>query len=128
MSEYTEIGNGEKQKYSQFHILLEIRGVKCRRNRRHIIATPNDPPIVTNTPGIHDGQMFRRNRSNMIATPNDPPIVTNTPAIPTVPEHQDTTVPGQPTVHVEHKSPNHTPIRTRSGREVKKPDRLIEHY
>ena len=96
------------------------------------------------------GQVFRRNRRHILATPNDPPIVVSTPAIPMVSEHQNTTVPGQPAVHVarkspnnvpirtpavpgqpavhiEQKSPNHAPIRTRSGREVKKLERLIEH-
>ena len=74
------------------------------------------------------GQVFRRNRRHILATPNDPPIVISTPAIPMVSERQDTTAPGQPAVHVEHRSPNHASNRTRSGREVKIPERLIEHY
>ena len=97
--------------------------------------------------------MFRRNCRQKVATPDDQPIVLRIHAIPMVSEQhnylkapissQGSIVPKQPAVlveyknsnsapfrtpavHLEHKIPDHEPITTQPGSQVKKPDRLIE--
>ena len=82
------------------YLLEDERGRVYRRNRRQIISVPNDHPMSP--------QLL------------DPPISPQLPeAVQLAPSPLDASE--QPTVKVEH-----SPSTTRSGRQVKKPQRFIE--
>ena len=86
-----------------------MHGRAYRRNRRQILSVPNDSPVTSTT------------RAPPISTqPRDSPASTRQPLVFEKP------VPSPVTLERQTQTISQTPITTRSGRQVRRPQRLIE--
>ncbi|XP_032230541.2 uncharacterized protein K02A2.6-like [Nematostella vectensis] len=82
------------------------------------------------------GRVFRRNRRHIISVPKDTPMNPKMPVAPTYMSPQPQVVARKAQINEppsplkvqedQRETEAHSPIRTRAGREVKKPQRLIE--
>ena len=80
-----------------------------RRNRRQIISVPNDSPMTPRTRAL---PMSTQSHDSPASTRQAPVLEKAAPS-PVTSERQTETI-------------AHTPITTRSGRQVRRPQRLIE--
>ena len=86
------------------------------------------------------GCAYRRNRGQILSVPNDSPMTPRTRASPTSTQPRDSPastrqslvfekpVPSPVTLERQTETILQTPITTRSGRQVRRPQRLIESY
>ena len=106
--------NGEKEwrkaeVMPRSYMLEDEYGRAYRRNRRQIISVPNDSPMTPRTGALP-----------MSTQPHDSPASTRQAPVLEKP------TPSPVTLEIQAETIAHTPITTRSGRQVRRPQRLIE--